>query len=90
MDNITLILFVSLVAAAGFIAKPKRYWLVCIVAMLAVLGLCELWAKSATGLTLSQQQELFTGWRAVSFNVALFGGFIALFVHLNWKRWNGK
>ena len=86
MDNVSLVLFIVLVILAGIFAKPRRYWLTCLIGMLIVLGACEIWAKQATGLTLSQQQDGFHGWRAWAFNIALFGAFAALFIHLNWKR----
>jgi len=83
-DLLTVILFIVCVIIAG--VQGNKYWLVCFLGMLGVLGVCELWALKETGMTLSQQQNAFVGTQAVLFNGFLLLGLVFLFIHLNWKR----
>lgn len=91
MGDIWLIIFVVGLPGAAFIwmaGKTRVSWLVCILGMMAWLGVCEAFWKfvDIDHLTLSQRFYALPDTEAWLITGVWFISWNGLLLHLNWKR----
>ncbi|OQA55934.1 MAG: hypothetical protein BWY42_01269 [Candidatus Omnitrophica bacterium ADurb.Bin277] len=91
MGDVWLIIFLVAIPG-GFViwttGKTRWLWLGCLFGMLAVLGGCEAYCKfvDVDHKTLSQRFYALPDVEAWLITIAMLIGWVALLLHLNWKR----